>query len=95
MTGDRHDLLRRQHARLAAEHGLRLLVVEPRIAPGDEQQVAIPDPERQGLGDLRRLDAMARRRERHRGGAAVELDNGDVGGADRQEGTDQIPNSFS
>jgi hypothetical protein len=84
-AGQRDDLVRSQHARLAAQRILDLAVVQPRRARCHDEQHAILDLEGESLGDLRRLYAVSTRGQLYRGGAGVQLDNLDIGGMHGQE----------
>ena len=57
MAGQRQRLLGAEHARAGAEFGLALLIVEPGVAAGDEQEGLVAGAHRQRLGDPARRDA--------------------------------------
>ena len=88
MAGQGLDLFGAKHARLAAERGLGLPVVEAGVAAGDDQHDLVADAQRQGLGDLARLHPMRSRGKRHGGAALFGDDNGDVGRVLGEEGAD-------
>ncbi|MCY1243679.1 hypothetical protein D9M72_567040 [compost metagenome] len=73
-------LVEAEHAGFGAEAGLVLLVVEAGVATRDDEDHIVADTKRQGLGDLRRFDAVALGCERNRGGALLKLDDIDIWG---------------
>ena len=79
MSGECLGLLRAEHRGAAAKLRLCLGVVEPRIAPRDDEERLAADPQRQRLGDAPGLDPERRRRLRHRRGARRLLDQLEIG----------------
>src|SRR4051812_47617741 len=88
MAGHRERLLRPEHARAAAERRLGLLIVEPRVPTGDEEEGFVLHPHRQRLGDPGGLDAerlggLGDGRRAH-----PVVDDREVGGMLREPGAD-------
>jgi hypothetical protein len=71
--------LRIEHSHPPSEGFLALEIVEPGVAPGDQQQDLSADSQGDGLRDAARLDAERRRRLGDRRSAAMRLDQAKLG----------------
>jgi hypothetical protein len=58
--------------------------------PCDDEEFTVLNLQRQGLGDLAGFDSMASRGQRHRGGAAVKLDDLNVRGIAGKEVANRV-----